>query len=786
MKLQRSSLAIAINSLIALGAVSPLQAAAQEADGNNDSALEKITVTSQKRVQSLQEIPTSIQAFSGEMLEENSVSDLLDMSDSLPNVHISETSSSKRIVVRGIGSGTNSGFEQSVAMFKDGIYLGRGHQAKFPFLDMQRIELVKGPQAIMFGKNATAGALTMVTNNPTGEFDGEVNLEFGSDNDRKVSGVLNIPISDDFAARLAVFRESADGYLYNIARDRDEPETESDGFRLSLEWRPTDDLTWLTKWEHGNFENKGSRYQYIVDIAGRDAQIATDPTNSGNVGYRSFLLSDDSGLDYINSVSGEGHIEGLDEGDDTSLDNLVSQITYDMNGYELSSITTYSKYDWDLSFDADYSEVPLIKQDYVENFKQFTQEFRIASPIGETLEYLVGVFYQDSELSHPNDVLLKTSLLIPNLIGTSIGTRALFEQEQKSWSTFAALTWNLNSEWKANLGLRYQHEEKDVTNLQEVYTLFEAGTPDAVQQFANTAAPAISASLSGANENNLVADRSESHLSPNFSVQWQPNKEMMLFASYGIGYKAGGFDASGLNGSTGTVIDPASGFEFEDEKATNFELGMKSSWLNNQIELNATLFRTNYEDLQVSEFNGARFVVRNAAETTVKGIEVDTRWAINDNWSMNASVALLDFEYDAFANASPTVAQAEFLGRSTQDLTGETGAFAADYSGSIGLFYETAMGDSLIFDGSLNISFIDDHFLEQDLDPITLQEGYQKANLRLAISDADEIWSVAFLARNITDELTFGQANDVPVISYAHRFLTERPRSYHLQFGYRF
>jgi len=346
----------------------------------NKSELETITVTSQKRVQSLQDIPTSIQALSGDYLEQNSVDDLLNLSESLPNVHITETSSSKRIFVRGIGSGTNSGFEQSVAMVKDGVYLGRGHQAKFPFLDMQRLELVKGPQSVMFGKNATAGAFSMVSNSPTDVLEGNVSVEFGSDNEKRFTGIINIPINDDLAIRIAAFDSSVDGFLYNQARQSDEQSNGSSGARLSIDWQVNDDINALFKWEHGEFESHGSRYQYIIDTPNRDLQIANDPTNPGNVGYRSLLLSDNSGLDYTSSVSGGCHPDGLNEQSKT------------------------------------------------------------------TLEYVAGIFYMRSELEHPNNILFGASLLIPDLVGTSLSVNALFDQDQKSYSAFTALTWNVKAQ----------------------------------------------------------------------------------------------------------------------------------------------------------------------------------------------------------------------------------------------------------------------------------------------------------------------------------------------------
>ncbi|WP_440877581.1 TonB-dependent receptor [Thalassotalea sp. PLHSN55] len=771
----------AIYSVIIL----PQQAIAQSNEAEQ-AGLERITVTSQKRLESIQDIPTSIQAFSGENLEKASINNLLDMSESVPNVHITETSSSKRIFVRGIGSGTNAGFEQSVAMYKDGIYLGRGHQAIFPFLDMQRIELVKGPQAVMFGKNATAGAFSMISNSPSDENEGSVSIEYGSDNEHRINVIGNLVINDDLALRFAGFDSGMDGYVYNKARKKDEPSTDSQGFRVSANWQVSDKLNALIKWEHATLDTQGSRYQYIIDTENRNAQIASDPSNLGNVGYRSFLLSDDSGLDYVSAVSGDDHPNGLNEGNTTTADNAVLQLTYDLGLYEFSAITTYSEYDWTALFDADYAEISLIRQEHTEKYDQFTQEFRISSPTGNQLEYVAGLFYMNSSLDHPNDILLGASLLIPELAGTSVGTNAQVNQDQESYSAFASLTWNMNSQWKSNLGLRYQHEQKDITSEQGVYALFAPNTPEPIQQFANAAAPSIASNLSGAGQHDLVASRSESHWSPSISIQYLGFEDTMMFASAGIGYKAGGFDGSGLNASMGNSIDPNSGFEFEDEKATNFELGIKSEVIKNTWEVNATLFHTIYDDLQVSEFNGNAFVVKNAAKTQVQGLEIDTRWMINDAWDLSANLALLDFEYQHYIAASPTVRQAELLGMESQDLSGQTGAFAPKYSGNIALNYHTEVASGYPLSANLSVNFSDDYFLEQDLDPISKQDAYYKVNFRIELSDVDDAWRIALLGKNLTDEQTFAQANDVPVISYAHRFLTERPRSFHLQASYNF
>ena len=178
--------------------------------------------------------------------------------------------------------------------------------------------------------------------------------------------------------------------------------------------------------------------------------------------------------------------------------------------------------------------------------------------------------------------------------------------------------------------------------------MFSDFTPEPVRQFAEVAAPSITASLSGAYANDLATDRDESHLSPSISLQCWGCENTMVFANASIGYKGGGFDGSGLNSSQGSVIDPDSGFEYEDEKATAFELGFKSEVIESVWELNTTLFLTDYDDLQVSEFNGNAFVVANAAETRVQGLEMESRWAISEHWKLNTQLALLDFEYQSY------------------------------------------------------------------------------------------------------------------------------------------
>jgi outer membrane receptor protein involved in Fe transport len=263
-----------------------------------------------------------------------------------------------------------------------------------------------------------------------------------------------------------------------------------------------------------------------------------------------------------------------------------------------------------------------------------------------------------------------------------------------------------------------------------------------------------------------------------------------VYALVSRGYKAGGFDINGLGGSQGTT--PKSDFEFNQEQATNFEIGSKLNLLDGAATLNSALFYTEYDDLQVTQFNGAGFEIGNAAEAVIKGLEVDYRHALSEKLTISATATWQDFEFGAYlANCNQRQLNGLEGGciNGAQNLDGKGGQFAPDLSANLGLDYETALTSNLLLKGNLNVVYSDSYFTQLGLDVNTEQDSYTKVNARLAIASSDDKWEVALIGKNLTDEEVSVNSFDSAIASnfpltYV-KFITQ-PRQLALQATYRF
>ncbi|QOL25142.1 TonB-dependent receptor [Thalassotalea sp. LPB0316] len=732
----------------------------QKTESVKKNQIEIIEVTAQKRVQSLQTVPISIQAIHGSELAQNNVTRFQDLSDNMPNVTIAKSSTNARVYIRGIGTDSNAGFEQSVAIFNDGVYMGRGQQSKFPFIDVERVEVLKGPQGILFGKNATAGALSIVTKDPTDEPEGEVRLAFGEYGDQTAHAIFSGPLSENLAGRVAVFGRNLDGYMYNTELDRNEEQREEMGGRGTLLWTPSDETLVNLKWETGTFKTVGSNYQVTYDPA---AASKLEP------------LMGEGEFDQRSAIANEGLLGGGPVANKTKLDNIALRIEHGFGNYQLVSITGFSEYTWDNAIDADFSKLSIAYQDRDEDFSQFSQEIRLLSPLHDKYDYIIGAYYQTNDLGI--DVYTSADA---TLLGAPItaGGFEQFRQTSDTLALFGQLNYHLTDRLTATFGLRWADEDKQAT-ADMVTGLYDL-TPDPVGSF-------VMARLGGA-DHNLDESRNENHVSPMFGIQWQQNDDTMYYASFSKGFKGGGFDASGLNGSMGTVPDDS--FEFEEEEVNAIEIGGKTKLQDGEAVFNWALYRSEYEDLQVSTYNGAGFVIGNAAKAVVQGIEAEYMWMMNDELTLSINSAYLDFEYKEFTNAPCTVSQEAIWasdGDCQQDLTGERGALTPKLTASANLNYITEVSSSLEFRADLSLNYSGEYNTESDLDPNLIQDSFTKVNLYVALADSsDYLWEVALIGKNLTNEYISSAGNDNPLIDYAYRRYLEMPRQWTVQGTYRF
>lgn len=798
---------IARMTLLATGISLALSANAQ------DAMLEEIVVTAQKREQNLQDVPISVNVVTGSKMEEVGLKKIDDLQNYVPNLTMSETGIGNNIYIRGIGSGINPGFEQSSAMFVDGVHYGRGQLARSPLFDMSRVEVLRGPQSILFGKNAIAGAISLTTARPTQEFEGSVSALYEPDHgEQEFSAILSGPLSDTLGGRLAIRKRDMDGYIENTTLGEDEPNRDELTVRATLAWDPTDRLSIVGKYERNEFDVRGRQVEIVGDFYAFPGPI---PTNPLAIPYSQFLAlafgQDPSVLD----VTQDFRRSANGDFSNNESDNVTLSLDYDFGGFTLSSITSYVQYEFSELCDCDFSSGNVILAPLAEDYDQFSQELRLTSAGGETIDWIAGFFYQTNEHDSPDATGVPSNSILGPVINGLIGPGAgdlfvnsaatrTFNQETDGFAVFGQATWNVSDTLRLSLGLRYTDEEKTASR-NVVLTDFGTGAPinPATDPLRFGTAAAVYAGLFDVQVigHDISGERSDDSLDYALNAQWDVSDDTMLYASFGTGFKAGGFDtrSNTVPGASQLAVPgiiapgtlPDGTFEFEDEGADSLEIGAKMRLADGAAELNAAAFFTSYDDLQISIFDGTLgFNVGNAAEADIQGLELDGRWQITDSIGFFGSLAFTDFEFKNFPNGQCFFGEPDPDGDRLCDRTGQTNQYVADYSGAFGFDYFTDIGSNLNFRGNLDVTFTDEFFTAQNNDPLTVQDAYAKVNLRLALSNAADTWELALLARNLNDEAVIRYSNPVPLSgtfgSNSQYAFVERPRSIALQARWRF
>jgi outer membrane receptor protein involved in Fe transport len=748
--------------------------------------LEEVIVTAQKRSESLSDVPISVNVVGGEMISSQGITNLNDLSDYVPNLSMNQTGLGTNVTIRGISSGINPAFEQSVGMYVDDVFYGRPQLARVPYLDINRVEVLRGPQPILFGKNAIAGAISATTNKAsTDEMEGFIETDYNFDQDGYgIQGAVNIPITDTFAIRLAGLKRESDGYYDNTFLGEDEEQLDQQVLRANFQWDATDDLSVNLKIENSDFETDGRSLEIINPV--------------GSPSYASALLTATGGAVVLDDQQDFKRQSNGDH-DETDVDNITLTLDYALGEHTLTSVTSSMKYDYFQQCDCDFTSAAIIQTAGNERYEQFSQELRLASPGGETIDYIVGAYYSDYDID--NDELLAIddnsilAIAVP-AAGPAIGfgNTRLYTSESEQWSVFGQFTWNINDELRVTLGGRYSEEDKEGTRKLDIIDLGgDTGPHDRTIYPATTEAlpPIIFSAGFGIDSeqfggHNLAGKRTESKFTPAVNMQWDATDETMLYASYTEGFKAGGFDARSNSNQN---------FEFEEELATSYELGAKMSLADGAAELNVALYYTEYDDLQTSQFDGTLgFNVTNASTATVQGIELDGRWQLTEDFYLSGAVGVLDFEFDDFANSqcffgeTPTNATTGLCSRK-----GDTREFAPELTANIGAAYDVAVTDDMGITFGVDLSYSDEYFASPTLDPNLEQDSFVKVNARVELASSENVWSVALLGENLTDEeiKTFG--NQAPLSTTltggsatAYYSFYEAPRNVALKVRYNF
>jgi outer membrane receptor protein involved in Fe transport len=760
-KLLKSTLATAMASLL----IQPTLVQAQH-------TLEEIVVTAQKRAESLQDVPISVSAVGGEKLADAGIEKVADLTAYVPNLHMTETGISTQLRIRGIGSGNDQGFEQSVGQYVDGIYYGRAQLIRAPFLDLERVEALRGPQSILFGKNSVAGALNMTTAKPTQEFEAEISGAYEPDiNMREVTAILSGPLTDNLAGRIAYRSYDEDGYIKNTYTGSDEPNRDEQAIRATLVWDASPDLTVTFKAERDTFDIKGRQIEIIEDETNYSARLNT------LLGQPAF----DPALDYNRQADGNDYSEN-------ELENYTLTVDWELGENTLTLVSGYVAYEFEDNCDCDYSPAEMFVLPLEEEYSQFSQEIRLTSPGGETVDWIAGAFYQTNDQEFSDEIQISTTSVLPAALSGAFGSPVFmslagtsaprnYEQSSDTWAVFAQATWNITDTVRATFGGRYTREDKEGERTLDIASIGGEVTPLTVAAY-----NALRVETNQGTGHDLDEDRSESAFTPSVNIQWDATPDTMVYASYSTGFKAGGFSARANN---------VASFEFEEEKVTTYEIGAKATLADGAAELNVAYYYTEYEDLQISQFDGVLgFNVGNAKDTTVQGIEIDGRWLLTEGLTLSYAAAYLDFEFKDFKNGNCYAGQTPdgdilLSGNQGCDYTGKSGQYTPKKTMNLSLDHVYALTDTLELRSTIDAQYLSDQNIDPNLDPRNDIDAYTTVNARLAVA-ADQ-WSVALVGKNLTDEEIVTYAGKVPLAPAGTEYgFVKRPRTVAIEGKYRF
>ena len=782
-------MAAAVLAISCSGSMSP-GVFAQEME-TVESRLEEVIVTAQKREQGLQDVPISITVIGSERLNDIGAVNYEQLSGSVPGLQIAKSVQETSIYLRGVGSGVNKAFEQSVAQFVDGMFVGRSYQYQSPLLDLERVEVLRGPQGVLFGKNTIGGVINVVSASPDlgAGIEGSLMVEYVPTwNSQHYEGAVNLPVSDSFGLRLAGILAKADGWTENEFLGTDDVESDNHALRATALWLPTDALEVNLKFSTADTERSGqasglSAFELVAPPSVLLANgFAAGVAAFGIVSAAFPGITDAAGKDF--TVFHDGTSLFNENGAEISSDSVILNVSYDWGEYSLKSTTSYSQYDVKEGVDADFTPLRFISVSGDQDFSQFSQEFTLYSPTGGKFEWIGGVYFDDQDFSFKNDTLLdgtlgQSALLTqilgrPSLFGpiSQVASTTFFDQQSTNWSVFAQGTFHLSDTLSVTGGVRYSEDKKDVL-ARQVYSSNITGGLGSEFATTNPGVAGVFSNVLGRSAYDFPKQsRSENHLIPAIKVEWHVLDSTQIYFSYAQGYKAGGFDGS-ENADQEDSSTPGPAFQYDSEEAATFEVGAKFDFPEQSLRGSLAVYTTDYQDLQVSAFDGTGFVVSNAAAATINGVEVEFQWSPFDDFLIGGAAAYLNFEYDEYS-AGCTIGQ-DLANRMAnpgtackQDLAGREGAYTPEYTGSLYVTYEYPVTDSMNMVFGTDVNYVDEYFSASDLEPNNLSPATTKIDLRVGLADIDGQWEVTLFGRNITDEATLSFGADVPLIPGSH------------------
>ncbi len=683
-----------------VAAMAAVLGAAWPALAQTGSQVEEIIVTAQRVEENLQDAPVAVTAFSAAALERSNVETLDDVAIRTPGFSMGKVDPiQQNFAIRGIGSAQgisqNAGGDPSVVLFVDGIYAGRGGAPDLDALDLERVEVLRGPQGTLFGKNTIGGLVQFVTRKPDDEPALRIQGQLGNYDRRAINVRGNLPINETLALAGGVSIKKRDGYEFNETTGNRVNNEDLKTAHAALRFTPSDTLDVVLAFDVTDQDQKGNPRDNVC------------PTSFNN-GVHCVGVNPDP---RITNAYTDGVMRRL-------LKTYRAEVNWETPIGTLTSLTGWR--DVKLNYVTPFFANPVNPPTQIESTEtgyekdqQFSQEVRLAFDLmDERLRGQVGAYFLVEDIN-------RTAWLLQQFPAPAQTGFATYPQdvESKSTALFGQLSYDILPNLTATVGARMTWEEKEGRFIGQ--KISGPGRPPPL----------------GAVDYDVTADEKWEAFTPRFALDWKPTDDILLYASAARGFKSGGFQGTaGTAASQSTPYDP--------EFAWSYEAGAKTQWLDNRLRLNLALFKTDYKDLQVSQLVPlCCVVVGNAATAKIEGAELEFVVRPFDGFQIDGSYAWLNAKFESFANGATANFSGNRLPRSPEDKV------------NIGVQYDTELAGGWGVLARVDYSNQSKMYFEASNIPQQKQEGYINWDGRIAVSSPDDRWEVAVWGKNLSDEL---------------------------------
>lgn len=740
--MNRSCLAFASFGAIALALSNPAMAQVQAETPPDDSGIDVIVVTAQKRSQNIQDVPIAITAIGSELLESRGIDSIDKIGSIAPNVKIERLPGSKsatQIAIRGsVTINSAITWEPAVGVYLDGVYIAKSEGSIFDIADIERVEILRGPQGTLYGRNALAGAVNFITRKPSGEAGGSVDVTYASFDEVRVRGVLDLPQMGPVSAKVSGLYRRRDG-LIDLAPgnpsglDRIDS-IDSGSFMVQLRADITNNLVADYTFDYAKMGQTPPLSQLVGVNRNGDPRDIFDP---GSVSYP-----------FVGAFFPLDQVANPRRTETASIDRRVFErsrsyghaltLSLDLGDAELKSITAYRDLAWGQSLDLDGSPFPVAAGMRTTDYNAFSQELQLTGRAFDgRLNYVLGGFYFDESAATLNP---------QTYFGGGVDLDSNYGSNTRAWAIYAQMDYDLTDALKLTVGGRYTEEKKDISRFFRVN--FDAAN--------GILAPLVVADLAAG----VVPDASFNDFSPTATLAYAITDDVNVYARYARGFKSGGFNGETNVFSAPTAACPSGALElcnpYRPEIVDSYELGLKTRLLDNRLIFNVAAFRNDSKDMQLSVFTatlGAASVVQNAGSARIQGLEVEAVARPVDAVTINASLAFLDPSYRSFIDGGVDVSN----NRAFPHAPKTTASLGVDWRvaegswGQINLYGDVNhVSEYFTFPYALTASSPSDQVAGTSRSPgrtIVNLRG-TVANIPLGGADVD----VSLFVRNVTDE----------------------------------